>query len=153
MAYAAVCQEIHGPDFAWDTEPIDGVAAYKAGHCKKHGCYLFGDGMISPPTVLSEVRLSEEASESPDGQPRQRRRPNAEDVQSFEQQLQAEMERRLQQQREEMEQKLKQERKEMDRKLHQECEEMERKRQHDREAWEAEMQPQRDYYKKSLLVS
>jgi hypothetical protein len=140
-------------DFAWDTEPIDGVAAYKAGHGKKHGRYLFGDGMISTPAVLSEARLSKAASESPDGQPRQKRRPNAEDVQSFEQQLQEEMERHLHQQREEREQKLKQEREEMDRKLHQEREEMGWKRQQAREAWEAEMQPERDYYKKSLLVS
>jgi hypothetical protein len=82
---------------------------------KKHGRYLFGDKMISTLQV------------SPDGQPLQRRRPNVEDVKSFEQQLQAEMEQRLQQQHEEMEQKLEQEREEMDRKLHQECEEMERK--------------------------
>jgi uncharacterized protein YlxW (UPF0749 family) len=115
---SAVCQEIHGPDFAWDTKPIDGVPAYKAGHGKKHGRYLFGDGMISTPTVLSEVQLSEAASGSPDGQPHQRRRPNADDVQSSEQQLQEEMERHLQQQREEMEQKLKQEREEIDRKVH-----------------------------------
>jgi membrane protein involved in colicin uptake len=117
-----------------------------AGQGKKHGSYLFGDSMISTPTVLSEVRLSEAASKSPDGQPRQKRRPNAEDVQSFEQQLQEEMERRLHQQREGREQKLKQEREEMDRKLHQERE-LEWKRQQDREAWEAEMQPEQDYYK------
>lgn len=154
MAYAAVCDEMHGPDFEWDKEPIDGVAAYKAGHGKKHGRYLFGDGMISTPTVLSEVRASDTTSESLDAhQPSQRRRPNPEDVQAIEDQLHAEMERRLQQQREEMEQKLQQEREEMDRKLQQEREEMERKRQHDRQAWEAEMQPERDYYKNSLLVS
>jgi hypothetical protein len=35
MAYAAVCQEIHGPDFPWDTEPIIDVAAYEAGHGKE----------------------------------------------------------------------------------------------------------------------
>lgn len=47
MAYAAICEEIHGPDFEWEKEPIDGVAAYKAGHGKKHGRYLVGDGMIT----------------------------------------------------------------------------------------------------------
>jgi hypothetical protein len=105
-------------------EPVVGYLKYEIEF--RHGRYLFGDGMISTPTVLSDVRLSKAASESLDGHPRQWHQPNAEDVQSFNQQLQAEMERRLQQQREEMEQNLKQECEEMDHKLHQERE-MERK--------------------------
>ena len=66
MAYAEACVALHGPDFEWDKEPIDGVAAYKAGHGKKHGRYLVGDGMISTPTVLREVRVSSTAGEPTD---------------------------------------------------------------------------------------
>ena len=59
MRYSEVCEEMYGPDFEWEQQPINGVAAYKAGHGKKHGRYLFGDGMISTPSVLTAVRASE----------------------------------------------------------------------------------------------
>jgi len=82
MAYAKACEALHGPDFEWDKEPIDGVAAYKAGHGKKHGRYLVGDGMISTPTVLREVRVSSTAGEPTDQPPppQQRRRLNPEEA-------------------------------------------------------------------------
>lgn len=94
MAYAEACEALHGPDFEWDKEPIDGVAAYKAGHGKKHGRYLVGDGMISTPTVLREVRVSSTAGEPTDQPPppQQRRRLNPEEAQQIEQHMHEEME-------------------------------------------------------------
>jgi len=130
MAYAEACEALHGPDFEWDKEPIDGVAAYKAGHGKKHGRYLVGDGMINTPTVLREVRVSSTAGEptdQPPPPPQQRRRLNPEEAQQIEQHMHEEMERWRQQEHEVMERKLQQEREEMERKLQQEREDMERK--------------------------
>ncbi|CAN6207782.1 unnamed protein product [Urochloa humidicola] len=162
MAYAQACEAIHGPDFEWDKEPIDGVAAYKAGHGKKHGRYLVGDGMINTTTVLNEVRVSSAASElTGQTQPQQRRRLNPEEAQRIEQHMREEMEQKLQQEHEEMERKLQQEREDMERKLQQEREDMERKLQQkqdemeqklqrEREAWECEIQPERDYYKSAI---
>ncbi|CAN6351985.1 unnamed protein product [Urochloa humidicola] len=162
MAYAQACEAIHGPDFEWDKEPIDGVAAYKAGHGKKHGRYLVGDGMINTTTVLNEVRVSSTTSElTGQTQPQQRRRLNPEEAQRIEQHMREEMEQKLQQEHEEMERKLQQEREDRERKLQQEREDMERKLQQkqdemeqklqrEREAWECEIQPERDYYKSAI---
>lgn len=163
MAYAEACEALHGPDFEWDKEPIDGVAAYKAGHGKKHGRYLVGDGMISTPTVLREVRVSSTAGEPTDQPPppQQRRRLNPEEAQQIEQHMHEEMERwrqqehevmerKLQQEREEMERKLQQEREDMERKMQQKHAQMEQKLQQEREAWESEIQPEREYYKTAI---
>jgi len=120
MAYAEACEALHGPDFEWDKEPIDGVAAYKAGHGKKHGRYLVGDGMISTPTVLREVRVSSTAGEPTDQPPpQQRRRLNPEEAQQIEQHMHEEMERWRQQEHEVMERKLQLEREDMERKMQQ----------------------------------
>ena len=122
MAYAEACEALHGPDFEWDKEPIDGVAAYKAGHGKKHGRYLVGDGMISTPTVLREVRVSSTAGEptdQPPPPPQQRRRLNPEEAQQIEQHMHEEMERWRQQEHEVMERKLQLEREDMERKMQQ----------------------------------
>lgn len=140
MAYGEACEVLHGPDFEWDKQPIDGVAAYKAGHGKKHGRYLVGDGMINTSTVLSEVRVSSTERESMD-QPQleQRRRLYPGEAQEYEQHVRQEMERRLQQEREDMERKLLHEHEEMERKMLQKREDMERKLQQEREAWECQM--------------
>lgn len=163
MAYAEACEALHGPDFEWDKEPIDGVATYKAGHGKKHGRYLVGDGMISTPTVLREVRVSSTAGEPTDQPPppQQRRRLNPEEALQIEQHMHEEMERwrqqehevmdrKLQQEREEMERKLQQEREDMERKIQQKHAQMEQKLQQEREPWESEIQPEREYYKTAI---
>jgi hypothetical protein len=57
-AYSKAIKEKHGEDYDWQNAIIDGEVVYKAGHGKRHGRYLIGNGMISTTALLSEMQSS-----------------------------------------------------------------------------------------------
>jgi hypothetical protein len=63
-AYTEAAKELHGPDFDVMNAPLDKVAVYRAGHGKKHGRYLIGDGFIDTASTISEVRALVSGSEN-----------------------------------------------------------------------------------------
>lgn len=129
-------KEKHGEDYDWQNAAIDGEAVYKAGHGKRHGRYLIGNGMISTPAVLSDVQSSADDSlNGPGPSKRVRLDPRSTSIE----QLQSEMhemweswERELQLEREAREQELLLEREAREREL-----------QLERDVWEQQLQEER----------